>query len=95
MAREYQFEAVDAAGKRTAGTLAAESEADLRRQLFAQGLVLKRARTPDAPGSRRWRRLFERRLPTSELILFTQQLRTLYVAGIPLAEIFRILHDQT
>lgn len=92
---DYRYEAVDAAGRRLNGTLTADSAKDARRKLFEQGLVVSKLQSEaksTVEGS--WRRFFEKRMSTTELILFTQQFRTLYMAGIPLPETFRILHDQ-
>ena len=95
MPLDYRYEAVDAAGRRLNGTLTADSEKDARRKLFEQGLVVSKLQgEAKAKTNWDWRRLFQKRLSTSELILFTQQFRTLYMAGISLPEALRILHDQ-
>ena len=95
MPLDYRYEAVDAAGRRLNGTLTADSEKDARRKLFEQGLVVSKLQgEAKAKTSWDWRRLFNKPLSTSELILFTQQFRTLYMAGISLPEALRILHDQ-
>lgn len=95
MPLDYRYEAVDVAGRRLNGTLTADSEKDARRKLFEQGLVVSKLQgEAKAKTSWDWRRLFQKRLSTSELILFTQQFRTLYMAGISLPEALRILHDQ-
>ena len=95
MPLDYRYEAVDAAGRRLNGTLTADSEKDARRKLFEQGLVVSKLQgEAKVKTSWDWRRLFQKRLSTSELILFTQQFRTLYMAGISLPEALRILHDQ-
>ena len=95
MPLDYRYEAVDAAGRRLNGTLTADSEKDARRKLFEQGLVVSKLQgEAKAKTSWDWRRLFNKPLSTTELILFTQQFRTLYMAGISLPEALRILHDQ-
>ena len=95
MPLDYRYEAVDAAGRRLNGTLTADSEKDARRKLFEQGLVVSKLQgEAKAKTSWDWRRLFNKPLSTMELILFTQQFRTLYMAGISLPEALRILHDQ-
>lgn len=93
---EFQYEAVDASGKRRKGGISADSEKEARRKLFDQGLVVtKLVAVGGAKGSGfEWKTLLERRLSTTDLILFTQQFRTLYTAGIPLPETFRILCEQ-
>ena len=83
MPLDYRYEAVDAAGRRLNGTLTADSEKDARRKLFEQGLVVSKLQgEAKAKTSWDWRRLFNKPLSTTELILFTQQFRTLYMAGI-------------
>ena len=80
MPLDYRYEAVDAAGRRLNGTLTADSEKDARRKLFEQGLVVSKLQgEAKAKTSWDWRHLFQKRLSTSELILFTQQFRTLYI----------------
>lgn len=103
----YSYEAINAAGKRTKGTVEAANAAEAKRKLLQSGLaVLKLTATagsaPSAATDKdsqtptfNWRRFFEKKLPTGELILFTKQFRTLYTAGITLDDIFEILARQT
>lgn len=95
MKRPYRYVAVDAAGRRVRGVLPAESSEEVRIALFGKGLVVTEA----VPAESReiasaWRQWFEKRLTTTDLVLFTEQFRTLYTAGIALPEIFSILHNQ-
>ena len=103
----YSYGAINAAGKRTKGTVEAANAAEAKGKLLQSGLaVLKLTATagsaPSAATDKdgqtqtfNWRRFFEKKLPTGELILFTKQFRTLYTAGITLDDIFEILARQT
>ena len=93
---EFQYEAVDASGKRRKGGISADSEKEARRKLFDQGMVVTKLVAVGGAKAAgfEWKTLVERRLGTTDLILFTQQFRTLYTAGIPLPETFRILCEQ-
>lgn len=95
MARAFRYEAVDATGKRVSDVMEATSEDEVRAALYKEGKMVTTIK-PLEKGvvMKDWRRFFERRLKTAELVLFTQQLKTLYTAGIALPEIFSILHDQ-
>ncbi len=109
--KNYTYKAVDVSGKRSEGNVSAESEAEARGKLLANGLAVTKiteAKTagasalPDKDGkaasggfSFNLKGFFEKKLPTSELILFTKQFRTLYMAGITLDDIFEILARQT
>lgn len=96
MAKDFHYEAINALGERVRGTLSADSEQHATQLLFKQGLVAKKLEDANKQGFNlgAWRSYFERQLPTRELILFTQQFRTLFAAGISLPEIFEILHRQ-
>lgn len=110
MAREFAYRAINIEGKHVSGTVSAGSEDEARAQLFSMGLAatdLKEAagEKPGGAGSeggggkgltlRISLPSFSRGVPIADLILFTKQFRTLYVAGIPLSEIFTILEEQS
>lgn len=92
----YRYEAVDAAGKTDRGVLEADSPKQARAQLRTRGLT---PLTVDVLGSagparRGGNPAFQRRLSSQELALFTRQLASLVVAGLPLDEALQALADQ-
>lgn len=92
----YRYEAVDAAGKTDRGVIEADSPKQARTHLRTRGLT---PLTVDALGSaaqaaRGTAGGFGRRLSTQELALFTRQLASLIVAGLPLDEALGALADQ-
>ncbi|WP_422647884.1 type II secretion system inner membrane protein GspF [Cupriavidus sp. H18C1] len=93
----YRYEAVDAAGKTDRGVIEADSPKQARTHLRTRGLT---PLTVDALGSAAQAARggsavgFGRRLSTQELALFTRQLASLIVAGLPLDEALAALADQ-
>ncbi|ESJ12320.1 MULTISPECIES: type II secretion system inner membrane protein GspF [Cupriavidus] len=92
----YRYEAVDAAGKTDRGVIEADSPKQARTHLRTRGLT---PLTVDALGSaaqaaRGTAGGFGRKLSTQELALFTRQLASLIVAGLPLDEALGALADQ-
>lgn len=92
----FRYEAVDAVGKTDRGVIEADSAKQARTQLRTRGLtpltvdVLGSA----APAARGAASGFGRKLSTQELALFTRQLASLIVAGLPLDEALGALADQ-
>jgi type IV pilus assembly protein PilC len=73
--------------------LVADTEASLRRDLEDKGFLVLSVRTrglrlPDVPGLRR------QRVPTSEFVVFNQELATLLKAGMPLVQSLDILRQR-
>lgn len=92
----FRYEAVDAVGKTDRGVIEADSAKQARTQLRTRGLT---PLTVDvlgstAPAARGAASGFGRKLSTQELALFTRQLASLIVAGLPLDEALGALADQ-
>ncbi|WP_020206952.1 type II secretion system inner membrane protein GspF [Cupriavidus sp. WS] len=92
----YRYEAVDAAGKTDRGVIEADSPKQARGQLRARGLTpLNVDPLAGAGGVQKSSTAsFVRRLSTQEQALFTRQLASLIVAGLPLDEALAALADQ-
>lgn len=92
----FRFEAVDAAGKSRHGVLEADSARAARGQLRTQGLtpVAVEPAGSRARGARSQRLALGRKLSQREQALFTRQLASLLVAGLPLDEGLAVLADQ-
>ncbi|AVA37337.1 MULTISPECIES: type II secretion system inner membrane protein GspF [Cupriavidus] len=92
----YRYEAADAAGRADRGVIEADSPKQARAQLRARGLTpiivdpLAGAGLAKRSGSS----AFVRRLSTQEQALFTRQLASLIVSGLPLDEALGALADQ-
>jgi len=92
----YRYEAADAAGRADRGVIEADSPKQARSQLRARGLTpitvdpLAGAGLAKRSGSS----AFVRRLSTQEQALFTRQLASLIVSGLPLDEALGALADQ-
>ncbi|MGI4814685.1 MAG: type II secretion system inner membrane protein GspF [Janthinobacterium lividum] len=92
----FRFDAIDASGKTHYGVLEADSARAARASLRAQGLTPlgvepAGSRSRDA---RRQRLSFGRKMSLREQALFTRQLASLLVAGLPLNEALSVLADQ-
>ena len=93
----YRYEAADAAGKSDRGVIEADSPKQARSQLRARGLTpLTVDPLTGAGGVQRsgGATLFARRFSTPEQALFTRQLASLIVSGLPLDEALGALADQ-
>jgi general secretion pathway protein F len=93
----YRFEALDAAGKSSAGLLEAENAKAARAQLRAQALVplavtpVGAASADSALGRRFTRRVFD----TTALAVWTRQMAGLVGAGLPLERALTALADES
>ncbi|WP_420996040.1 type II secretion system inner membrane protein GspF [Cupriavidus sp. 30B13] len=92
----YRYEAVDAAGKTDRGVIEADSPKQARTQLRARGLTPLNVDPLAGVGGvqKSSTASFVRRLSTQEQALFTRQLASLIVAGLPLDEALAALADQ-
>jgi len=79
----FSYQARDAQGLLTAGTLEAGSEADLARRLEGQGLLLTIARSTKSRGRNRRRKLH---LSRKELVNFSYNLEAIHSAGVPIVQ---------
>ncbi len=92
----FRFEALDTAGKSQRGVIEADTARSARGQLRTQGLtpVLVEPAGQRARGARSERLSFGRSLSQREQALFTRQLASLMVAGLPVDEALGVLSDQ-
>lgn len=94
----FEYEALDASGRRVKGLLSADSEAAARRELRARRLApLAVSRADKAPGegSNLLDNLFgAKRIKASELMGITRQLATLINAGMPVEEAVGLVGGQ-
>ncbi|MEJ2769339.1 type II secretion system inner membrane protein GspF [Mycetohabitans sp. B46] len=92
----FRFEAIDATGKSQRGVVEADSARAARAQLRTQGLtpLLVEAAGSRVRGERNQRLAFGRKLSPREQALFTRQLASLLIAGLPLDEALGVLTDQ-
>ena len=95
---QYAYKAIDASGDNTAGVVRAETIAEAKDQLAAQGLiplsVTNGASATQAPLADRIS-LRLARVQTPDLILFSKQFKTLFSSGIPMSRLMEILKEQT
>ncbi|CBW73629.1 type II secretion system inner membrane protein GspF [Mycetohabitans rhizoxinica] len=92
----FRFEAIDATGKSQRGVVEADSARAARAQLRTQGLtpLLVEAAGSRERGQRGQRLVWGRKLSQREQALFTRQLASLLIAGLPLDEALAVLTDQ-
>ncbi|QET03365.1 MULTISPECIES: type II secretion system inner membrane protein GspF [Cupriavidus] len=92
----YRYEAADAAGRADRGVIEADSPKQARSQLRARGLtpIIVDPLAGSGMAKRTGGALFVRRLSTQEQALFTRQLASLIVSGLPLDEALGALADQ-
>ncbi|RZT29655.1 type II secretion system inner membrane protein GspF [Cupriavidus agavae] len=92
----YRYEAADATGRADRGVIEADSPKQARTQLRARGLTPISVDPLAGAGlaKRGSQGMFVRRLSTQEQALFTRQLASLIVSGLPLDEALGALADQ-
>ena len=92
----YRYEAADAAGRADRGVIEADSPKQARSHLRARGLtpIVVDPLAGSGTAQRGGRGMFVRRLSTQEQALFTRQLASLIVSGLPLDEALGALADQ-
>ncbi|SDP66612.1 type II secretion system protein F (GspF) [Ralstonia sp. 25mfcol4.1] len=92
----YRYEAADATGRADRGVIEADSPKQARAQLRARGLTPLTVDPLAGAGlaQRSSSTVFVRRLSTQEQALFTRQLASLIVSGLPLDEALGALADQ-
>ncbi len=92
----FRFEAIDAAGKAQRGVIDAESARSARANLRAQGLtpLTVESAGQEKHAGRTQRLSLGKKMSTREQALFTRQLASLLVAGLPLDEALAVLSEQ-
>ncbi|WP_423195448.1 MULTISPECIES: type II secretion system inner membrane protein GspF [unclassified Cupriavidus] len=92
----YRYEAADAAGRADRGVIEADSPKQARTQLRARGLtpITVDPLAGSGTAQRGAAGVLVRRLTTQEQALFTRQLASLIVSGLPLDEALGALADQ-
>lgn len=89
----FEYQALDAGGRRQTGVVEADSARGARSLLRERGLTPLVVATA-APGRRRTGALFQRGLRSSQLALLTRELSTLLSAGLPVEEALGALAEQ-
>lgn len=95
----FEYQAVDAKGKRKKGVLEADTVRQVRQLLRDQGLIPvsvdaaadEERANPSKPGTRR----FVRKVKASDLALITRQLSTLVSSALPIEQALLAVADQT
>ncbi|MCI0404942.1 MAG: type II secretion system F family protein [candidate division Zixibacteria bacterium] len=93
MLPEFNYRAVDRTGISLSGTMQAETASEVSLRLDRMGYIplLVERKTDGILQAFRWG---GRRVPLSDLIVFTRQLSTLYRAGIPILRALAVLSAQ-
>ncbi len=89
----FRYKAMDETGGVSAGVMEAYSEKEARDILSRQGLLPLEFKVESALKVK-MENLFLPSVNIKELVLFTKQFRTMFNAGVPITQIFRVLHEQ-
>lgn len=93
----FEYQAMDAKGRRKKGVLEADTERQIRQQLREKGLIpltIEAAAGRDkASGGRSG--LFQSRVSVSDIALISRQLSTLVASGLPLEQCLLAVAEQT
>ncbi|MDD2391037.1 MAG: type II secretion system F family protein [Desulfobacterales bacterium] len=96
---QFAYRAINENGASLTGMVDAESVDAANAQLAARGYIPVKITAKSGPsargGGKKMGGLFNRPVTTRDLILFTQQFRTMTRAGIPILDILDILEAQT
>ena len=88
---KYTYSAKDTSGKNVTGTMEAESEAGVIKNLRAKGLTVLNVSTTAAKSGRRSRR---RKVKLEDVVVFSRQLSTMVDAGLPILQGLEIMQEQ-
>ena len=94
----FSYKAINANGTTVSGVIEADSvdlAADL---LFTRGYIPSHIKAQKAASQSPWRARFRKitdHVPTTDLILFTKQFRSMLHAGVPLMRLLQVLEAQT
>ena len=81
-------------GDEIIGTARGETVVAVQDYLDAKELIPITIKKKSASGGRMFRQLFSKKIPLTELVLFTRKLATLYKSGLPLTRSLQIISDQ-
>lgn len=93
----FEYQAMDARGRRKKGVLEADNERQIRQMLREKGLIplhISDAGAADK-GSAPTRRFFQPRVSVSDLALISRQLSTLVASGLPIEQALLAVSEQT
>ncbi|RUO29847.1 type II secretion system protein GspF [Aliidiomarina sedimenti] len=93
----YEYQAMDARGRRKKGVLEGDNERQIRQQLREKGLIplsVEEAAGKDK-GPSSGSRLFQGRVSVTDLALISRQLSTLVASGLPLEQCLLAVAEQT
>src|SRR4051812_3740819 len=88
----FQYQALDAAGRKVSGVMQADTARHARSQLRAQGLLPSEVR--DVRARERAGQLWAKGLPAAELSLLTRQLAELLASGLTMEQSLNALIEQ-
>lgn len=92
---KFKYKAIDAAGKKAAGTIEASSEELARAKLVAQRLMVSSIEEVGlVKTTKKKGQAFNKKISGEQLTVFTRQLATLLQAGLPLLRACQILCEQ-
>ena len=91
---EFNYQGVDRAGKKVAGSLAAPTDGDLRMLLREMGVRPTKISLKSQARTSTVSNLTNVKVPTDQVVNFTRQLQVLIGSGIPLVQALEILSDQ-
>ena len=93
----FEYQAMDAKGRRKKGVLEADNERQIRQQLREQGLIplaISEAAASDIGASSRLR-LFQGKVSVNDLALISRQIATLVGSGLPIEQSLLAVAEQT
>jgi MSHA biogenesis protein MshG len=94
MSNEFFYKARDYNGAEVAGVLRGETQASVREYLSARELIPVLIKEKSDGLGRNWKTLFSKKIPLTELVLFTRKLAALYKSGLPLTRALQIISEQ-
>jgi general secretion pathway protein F len=97
----FEYAALDSVGRKQKGILQGDSERQIRQKLREINLVplsvveVQADKMQSSTLQEKWRNLFQKKLSSADLTLFTRQLATLVSASMPVEEALRAVAEQT
>ena len=94
MQTEYLYKARNRLGDEIIGVARGETVQSVQDYLDAKELIPITIKKKSLSGGNSLRRLFSKKIPLTDLVLFTRKLATLYKSGLPLTRSLQIISEQ-
>lgn len=91
---EFLYKARNNNGEEVVGVMRGDTQTSIQEYLDAKDLIPISIKEKTSGGGKLFKQLFAKKIPMTELVLFTRKLATLYKSGLPLTRALQIISNQ-